>query len=57
MDDACATEFEDLEITVEHGVTRLHVVSADPSVLHGVLHRIDGSVSSCSTSTRIDAPT
>ena len=45
-------EFEDVEITVDHSVTRLRVVSADPSVLHGVLDRIDAArASSCSTST------
>ena len=41
MDEHLRAEFEDLEISVEHGVTRLRLVSADASVLHGVLHRID----------------
>ena len=34
-------EFEDVEVTVDRSVTRLRLVSADPSVLHGVLNRID----------------
>ena len=41
MDERLRKEFEDLEIAIEHGVTRLRVVSVDPSVLHGVLNRID----------------
>ena len=41
MDERLREQFEDLEITVEYGVTRLHLVSADASVLHGVLNRID----------------
>jgi hypothetical protein len=41
MDAALRERFEDVEVTAEHGVTRLRVVSPDPSVLHGVLHRID----------------
>jgi hypothetical protein len=32
--------FEDVEVTICRGVTRLQVVSPDPSVLHGVLHRV-----------------
>ncbi len=41
MDELLREEFEDIEITIEHGVTRLRVVSVDPSVLHGILNRID----------------
>jgi hypothetical protein len=41
MDHHLREEFEDVEITVEHSVTRLRVVSSDASVLHGVLNRID----------------
>jgi hypothetical protein len=41
MDAALRERFEDVEVTVEHGVSRLRLVSPDPSVLHGVLHRID----------------
>ena len=41
MDERLREEFEDVEITVDHSVTRLRVVSVDASVLHGVLHRIE----------------
>jgi hypothetical protein len=41
MDRPLRDEFEDVELTVSQGVTRLLVVSPDPSVLHGVLHRIE----------------
>ena len=41
MDESLRGEFEDLELSVDRGVTRLRVVSADPSVLHGVLHRVE----------------
>jgi hypothetical protein len=40
MDDRLREEFEDAEISTEHGVTRLRVASVDASVLHGVLNRI-----------------
>ena len=40
MDERLREEFEDAEISIEHGVTRLRVVSVDASVLHGVLNRI-----------------
>ena len=33
--------FEDVEITVDHSVTRMRVVSPDSSVVHGVLRRIE----------------
>jgi hypothetical protein len=32
--------FADLELSVEHGVTRVRLVTTDPSALHGVLHRL-----------------
>ena len=41
MDESLRGEFEDVELFVDRGVTRLRVVSADPSVLHGVLHRVE----------------
>lgn len=41
MDASLRDAFEDVGITVGHGMTRLRVVSPDPSVVHGVLHRID----------------
>ena len=41
VDRALRAAFEDVEVTVDQGVTRLRVVGADASVLYGVLHRID----------------
>jgi hypothetical protein len=41
MDQRLLDEFADVEVAVEHGVTRLRVVCVDASVLHGVLIRID----------------
>ena len=41
LDRQLREEFEDVEVTVGRGVTHLHVVSPDPSVLHGVLHRVE----------------
>jgi hypothetical protein len=41
MDEELRKQFDDVEVTVEHGVTRLRAVCPDPSVLHGVLHRLD----------------
>ena len=41
MDEPLRGEFEDVDLSVDHGVTRLRVVAADSSLLHGVLHRID----------------
>ena len=41
MDESLREEFEDVELSVDRGVTRLRVVSADPSVLHGVLNRVE----------------
>ena len=40
MDHSLREEFADVGITVDHSVTRLHLVSTDPSALHGVLNRI-----------------
>ena len=40
MDQSLRDEFADVGITVDHGVTRLRLVSADPSALHGLLNRI-----------------
>ncbi len=34
-------EFADVEITVDHSVTRLRLTSGDDPLLHGILHRID----------------
>jgi hypothetical protein len=41
MDRQLLEEFDDVEVTIDHGVTRLRVVSADASVLYGVLNRVD----------------
>ena len=41
MDRLLLDEFEDVQIVVEHSLTRIRLVSADPSMLHGVLHRIE----------------
>ena len=41
MDHSLREEFEDVELTVDHGVTRLHLIGVDASALHGVLNRID----------------
>ena len=41
MDAALREQFDDVDVTVERGVSRLRVVCPDSSVLHGVLHRID----------------
>jgi hypothetical protein len=41
MDEALRDQFDDVEITVGHGVSRLRVRSADAAVLHGVLHRLE----------------
>ena len=40
MDEPLRAEFENVELTVDRGVTRLRLVSADASALHGVLDRI-----------------
>jgi hypothetical protein len=41
MSPALREAFEDVEITVDHGVTRLRVVSGDGCTLHGILDRLD----------------
>jgi hypothetical protein len=33
--------FDEVEIAVGHGMTRLRAVGGDASALHGILHRID----------------
>jgi hypothetical protein len=33
--------FEDVELTVDRGVTRLRVVGRDSSTLHGILDRLE----------------
>ena len=40
MDERLRAEFDDIEISSDHSVTRLRVIS-DASSLHGILHRID----------------
>ena len=52
MDQSLRDEFADVGITVDHSVTRLRLVSADASALHGLLNRIARSDWSCSTSIR-----
>ena len=41
MSAAVREQFDDFDVTVEHGVSRLRVTCPDSSVLHGVLNRID----------------
>ena len=41
MDESLREEFEDVDVSVEHSVTRLRVEHADASVLHGILNRLD----------------
>jgi len=41
LDAALQAQFDDVEMTCNRGVSRLRVVSADPSVLHGLLNRVD----------------
>ena len=41
MDRPLCDEFEDLQISVERGVTRMRLVSTDQSMLHSVLDRVD----------------
>ena len=63
MDQWLREEFEDVEVTVDKSLSRLRVLSADPSVLHGVLHRIDAlglellEVHEVDEATRQDRPT
>jgi hypothetical protein len=41
MNEALREQFDDVDVTVERGVSRLRVMCPDSSVLHGVLNRID----------------
>jgi hypothetical protein len=41
MTEALREQFDDVDVTVEHGVSRLRVMCPDSSVLHGLLNRID----------------
>jgi hypothetical protein len=41
MDQGLRDEFDDVEITVDHSVTRLRITGGDASSLHGILHRVD----------------
>jgi hypothetical protein len=41
MSDLLCAEFEDVDISVGHSVTRLRVVSRDAPALHGILDRIE----------------
>jgi hypothetical protein len=42
MSAALREQFDDLDVTIERGVSRVRVVGPDSSALHGVLNRIDG---------------
>ena len=41
MDDRLREEFGDVDVDTARGVTRLTVASTDPSVVHGLLHRVE----------------
>ena len=41
MDEALRDQFDDVEMTIGNGVSRLRVVSSDAAVLHGLLHRLE----------------
>ena len=41
MTAALRAEFDDLEVSVGHSVTRLRLASDDPAALHGVIHRVE----------------
>jgi len=41
MSAALRDEFDDLEISVGHSVTRLRLAGDDPSMLHGLIHRVE----------------
>jgi hypothetical protein len=41
LDEVLREQFDDFDVTVEHGVSRVRVDCPDSSVLHGVLHRIE----------------
>jgi hypothetical protein len=40
MSEALREQFDDVDVTVEHGVSRVRVICPDSSFLHGVLNRI-----------------
>jgi hypothetical protein len=40
LDQPLRDEFADVDITVDHSVTRLRLVGTDPSALHGLLNRV-----------------
>ena len=40
MDGVLGEHFDDLALTVGHGVSRVCVTCPDPSVLHGILNRL-----------------
>ena len=41
LDEVLREQFDDVEVSVEHGVSRMRVICPDSSVLHGLLHRVD----------------
>jgi hypothetical protein len=41
MSAALLDEFDDFEVIVGRGVTRVRAASADPSVLNGLIHRVE----------------
>ena len=40
MSGALRAEFDDLDVAVGHSVTSIRVPGSDPSVLHGVINRV-----------------
>jgi hypothetical protein len=40
MSGALRAEFDDLDVAVGHSVTTIRVPGSDPSVLHGVINRV-----------------
>ncbi len=41
MSPSLREEFEDIDVEVGHGVTRLRLAKADAATLHGILHRLE----------------
>jgi hypothetical protein len=41
MDARLRAHFDDVDVTVEHSLTRLRVICPDSSVLHGIVRRIE----------------
>ena len=41
LDQQLRDAFDDLDVTVARGVTHIRVQGSDPSMLHGVLHRME----------------